>query len=87
VRAHAPAEPAGRRLDRVDGPLDRVLDQGERAAAAIRGLGRRGEPSAAYRDVFPAYDAVAEEAIQDEQVPAARRAVVRRYFEAIRPEE
>jgi hypothetical protein len=61
--------------------------EGEQAAAAIRGLGRRGEPTAEYRDVFPSYDAVAEEAIQDEQVPAARRAAVRRYFEAIRPEE
>ncbi len=48
---------------------------------AIQGLGRGSEPPASYREVFPAYDAAAEEGIADERVPARRRAAVRRYFQ------
>ncbi|MBI2895299.1 MAG: hypothetical protein HYY06_17220 [Deltaproteobacteria bacterium] len=59
--------------------------EGQRAVLAIQGLGRGGEPTRAFREVFPAYDAVAEEGIQDESIPAARRAVVQRYFQGIRP--
>ncbi len=59
--------------------------EGQRAVLAIQGLGRGGESTRAFREVFPSYDAVAEEGIQDESIPAARRAVVRRYFQAIRP--
>jgi hypothetical protein len=61
------------------------VSEGGRAVAAIQGLGNNGEPTEEYRDVYPSYGAVAEEALTDEAVPAARRGAVRRYFEAIRP--
>ncbi len=63
------------------------VGEGERAIQAIHGLGRGSEPPASYREVFPAYDAAAEEGIADERVPARRRAAVRRYFQAIRPDQ
>jgi hypothetical protein len=63
------------------------VGEGERAIQAIKGLGRGSEPPASYREVFPAYDAAAEEGIADERVPARRRAAVRRYFQAIRPDQ
>lgn len=62
------------------------VGEGPRAIQAINGLGRGTEPPAAYREVFPTYDAAAEEGLADERIPAARRASVRRYFKAIRPE-
>jgi hypothetical protein len=63
------------------------VGEGERAVQAIHGLGRGGEAPAAYREVFPSYDAAAEEGIADERIPAARRDAVRRYFQAIRPDQ
>jgi hypothetical protein len=60
--------------------------EGERATQAIAGLGAQGEPTSAYRDVYPQYGAIAEEAMADESVPVIRRAAVRRYFEGIRPD-
>ncbi len=65
--------------DRVD------VHEGTRAVQAIEGLGVDGEPTQAYRDVFPTYDAVIEDALENDHVPPARRDVVRRYFESIRP--
>jgi hypothetical protein len=61
------------------------VGEGERAVAAVRGLGKNAEPTRAFRDVFPHYDAMAEEAIGDDAIPAARRDAVRQYFESIRP--
>jgi hypothetical protein len=58
---------------------------GERAVLAIRGLGRSEAPATDYQEIYPGYAAVAEESIQDETVPLARREAVRIYFEAIRP--
>lgn len=60
---------------------------GPRAVAAVRGMGANGEPTTEYRDVYPAYGVRVEEALADERIPPARRRVVRRYFESIRPEE
>jgi hypothetical protein len=62
-----------------------AVDEGQMAVTAIQGMGRNAEPTKEYRDVFPSYSALAEEAIGDEVVPAAQRQVVRRYFESIRP--
>ncbi|MCB9598133.1 MAG: hypothetical protein H6719_35800 [Sandaracinaceae bacterium] len=59
---------------------------GERAIAALEGLGANGEPTTELRDVFPSYGVQVEEALADERVPAARRRTVRRYFESIRPD-
>ncbi|APR75379.1 TolA protein [Minicystis rosea] len=63
------------------------VGEGPRAIQAINGLGRGTEPPAAYREVFPTYDAAAEEGLADERIPAQRRAAVRRYFQSIRPEQ
>jgi len=60
---------------------------GERAVAALEGLGSDGEPTTEYRDVFPSYGVQVEEALGDEHIPAARRRTVRRYFESIRPDD
>lgn len=62
------------------------MGDGPRAIQAVQGLGRGTEPPKEYREVFPSYDAAAEEGLADERVPAQRRAAVRRYFQAIRPE-
>ncbi len=61
------------------------MTEGARAIQAIHGLGKGTEPPASYREVFPSYDAAAEEGIADERIPAPRRAAVRRYFQSIRP--
>jgi hypothetical protein len=63
------------------------VTEGARAVQAIQGLGRGTEPPASYREVFPSYDAAAEEGIADERIPARRRAAVRRYFQSIRPDQ
>jgi hypothetical protein len=63
------------------------VTEGARAVQAIRGLGRGSDPPASYREVFPSYDAAAEEGIADEHIPAPRRAAVRRYFQSIRPDQ
>lgn len=60
--------------------------EGERAVGVLRGLGRNAEAEREYADVYPSYGAVAEDALSDERIPAARREAIRRYFEAIRPE-
>ena len=48
--------------------------------AARKGFARQG-----WREVYVEYSEVAEEMLDKEQLPAGRRAVVRRYFELIRP--
>jgi hypothetical protein len=63
------------------------VGEGPRAIQAINGLGRGTEPPKEYREVFPSYDAAAEEGLADERIPAQRRAAVRRYFQAIRPDQ
>ena len=63
------------------------VGEGPRAIQAIRGLGRGSEPPAAYREVFPTYDAAVEEGLSDERIPAERRAAVRKYFQSIRPDQ
>lgn len=59
--------------------------EGERAVQVLEGLGRNGEAETQYSDVYPSYGAIAEDALASEDVPAARREAVRRYFELIRP--
>ena len=61
------------------------VTEGEKAIVAIQGLGK-GTPPDAYRQVFPSYDTAVEEGLQDDRIPASRKTVVRRYFQAIRPE-
>lgn len=63
------------------------VSEGERAIQAIQGLGKGSEAPASYKEVFPSYDAAVEEGLDDERIPPARRSAVRRYFQAIRPEQ
>ncbi len=84
IRDRGDAERAG--LDVEQGARARSqVGEGERATQAVRGLGQNGEPTRAYREVFPSYGAIAEEVIGDESIPPLRRDAVRRYFEGIRP--
>ncbi|MBI5609072.1 MAG: hypothetical protein HY902_09340 [Deltaproteobacteria bacterium] len=50
--------------------------------AAKKGFARRG-----WRDVYVDYSKVAEEMVDKEGLPAGRKALVRRYFEQIRPRD
>ncbi len=59
--------------------------EGERAVQMLEGLGANSEAATGYSDVYPSYDAIAEDALSTRDVPAARREAVRRYFELIRP--
>jgi hypothetical protein len=63
------------------------LGEGPRAILAIRGLGKGTDPPKEYHDVFPAYDTLVEEGLNDDRIPAARRHAVRRYFQSIRPSD
>lgn len=86
--------PGSRRPGRVREGLDTHGDvharsqvrEGERAVQILEGLGRNGEAETQYSDVYPSYGAIAEDALASEDVPAARREAVRRYFEMIRPD-
>lgn len=73
---------------KVEGDLQARADvrEGEKAAGVIDGMGKGGDPKD-YRAIFPAYDTAVEDGLREELVPAARRPAVRRYFEAIRPDD
>lgn len=60
------------------------IREGERAISAMQGVGKGGDPRP-YREIFPSYDSAVEDGLREDLVPAARRAVVRRYFSLIRP--
>jgi hypothetical protein len=59
-----------------EGPTKKTVFMG----AAQKGFARRG-----WADVYVEYADVAEEMLDKEHIPAGRRALVRRYFELIRP--
>lgn len=73
---------------KVEGDLQARADvhEGEKAAGVIDGMGKGGDPKD-YKAIFPAYDTAVEDGLREELVPAARRPAVRRYFEAIRPDD
>lgn len=75
----------GPSVERRSHSRSRVTGNAGEAVAAISGVGAAGDATTAYRDVFPDYGVQVEEALHAEGIPAARRAVVRRYFESIRP--
>lgn len=62
------------------------VKEGEKAISAIEGVGK-GDEGHAYKEIFPAYDTVVEDGLREDNVPAARRPNVRRYFKSIRPGE
>lgn len=73
---------------KLNGDLQARTDvkEGEKAVSAIEGMGKGGDPKA-YQEIFPAYDTVVEDGLREDNVPAARRTTVRRYFKSIRPGE
>lgn len=73
---------------KLNGDLQARADvrEGEKAVSAIEGMGKGGDPKA-YQEIFPAYDTVVEDGLREDNVPAARRSTVRRYFQSIRPGE
>lgn len=73
---------------KLNGDLQARTDvrEGEKAVSAIEGMGKGGDPKA-YQEIFPAYDTVVEDGLREDNVPAARRTTVRRYFQSIRPGE
>ena len=73
---------------KLNGDLQARTDvrEGEKAVSAIEGMGKGGDPKD-YKEIFPAYDTVVEDGLREDNVPAARRTTVRRYFKSIRPGE
>lgn len=77
--------------DRYD-MVDEWIDSRRRASAEGRVQsteeGRSGgRSSVAYEEAYSAYAGMAEAAVQAEALPPGRRAMIQRYFEAIRPEQ
>jgi hypothetical protein len=74
---------------KLNGDLQARADvkEGEKAISAIEGMGKGDEQKKAYKEIFPAYDTVVEDGLREDNVPAARRPTVRKYFQAIRPGE
>ncbi|MBX3232907.1 MAG: hypothetical protein KIT84_42205 [Labilithrix sp.] len=73
---------------KLNGDLQARADvkEGEKAVSVIEGMGKGGDPKD-YKAIFPAYDTVVEDGLREDNVPAARRPTVRRYFKSIRPGE
>lgn len=61
--------------------------QGTASAEVIYGAAERGFVGKGYKEVFTQYETVAEQVINQDEVPAGYRFYVRRYFQLIRPRE
>lgn len=61
--------------------------QGSASSEVIQGAAERGFVGRGYRDVYTAYEGVAERALDADEIPAGYRLYVRRYFQLIRPRE
>ncbi len=61
--------------------------QGSASAEVIYGAAARGFNSKAYKDIFVQYETVAEQNIEQDEIPPGYRFYVRRYFQLIRPRE
>lgn len=60
---------------------------GPSASETIRSAAEEGFSAASYERLFVEYETVAEEKMQQMEIPAGRRSQVMRYFELIRPRE
>jgi hypothetical protein len=61
-----------------DGPVESEVQETE---------GKTGESQISAKDLYSEYEAVAEQAIDSEEIPLSHRFHVKRYFQSIRPEE
>lgn len=78
-------EPAGEVHDTSAVAAD--TGQGSASSEVIQGAAERGFVGRDYRDVYAAYEGVAEHALEADEIPAGYRLYVRRYFQLIRPRE
>lgn len=60
---------------------------GQSRSEVILGAAERGFASKGYQKVYREYETVAEEALQQDEIPGGYRGYVRRYFQLIRPRE
>jgi hypothetical protein len=65
------------------------VDSGEGSASSevIYGAAERGFTGRGYRKVYTDYKTVAEQAIEQDEIPSGYRFYVQRYFQLIRPRE
>ena len=65
------------------------VDSGQGAASAevIYGAAERGFVGKGYQQVFTDYQTVAEQVMQQDEIPPGYRFYVRRYFQLIRPRD
>jgi hypothetical protein len=61
--------------------------QGTASSQVIYGAAERGFVGRSYKRVFTDYQTVAEQALNQDQIPAGYRFYVRRYFQLIRPRD
>jgi hypothetical protein len=61
--------------------------QGPSASSVVFGAAERGFAGAEYKRIYSEYQTVAEETLQQDQVPAGYEGHVRRYFQLIRPRD
>jgi hypothetical protein len=64
-----------------------VMGQGEFSLDVISTVGTTGQANREYRQLFDAVEPDNEQAIEQEDIPAGSRNLVKRYFERIRPKE
>jgi hypothetical protein len=61
--------------------------QGPSASSVVFGAAERGFVGGDYKRIYTEYKTVAEETLQQDQVPAGYEGHVRRYFQLIRPRD
>ena len=61
--------------------------QGSASSEVIQGAAERGFVGHGYRDVYTAYQNVAERALENDEIPPGYKHYVQRYFQLIRPRE
>jgi hypothetical protein len=64
-----------------------IIGQGEYSLDVISSVGSTGHANREYRQLFDAVAPDNEQAIEQEEIPAGSRNLVKRYFERIRPKE
>jgi len=59
--------------------------QGSSTSEVVYGAAERGFTGARYKNVYTQYHTVAEDVLEQENIPAGYEFYVRRYFQLIRP--
>ena len=80
-----PGEGIGFSTTRPKGKIDprgRVI-----ASRSFRGIPEKGEAAAEYRKVFRAYESMARNSLNKEEIPLGYREYVKKYFDSVCPKE